>query len=214
MTTSSARPTTARDALAFLREGNDRFARDERVTTPFAARRAEITAGQSPFAIVLSCSDSRAPAEYVFDCGLGDLFVVRVAGNVCAPSLIGSVEFAASKFGTPLVVVMGHTGCGAIAATIDTLRAGPPSGLSSNVLDIVQRITPAVAEIALGPGPLDELVRKATRANVRATVNQLRHGSRTLEDGIAAGTLAVVGAEYALDTGVVDFFDVPEALAG
>jgi carbonic anhydrase len=201
---------TAAEALETLRAGNARFVQNVRSIDSLSthARRTDLAAGQSPFAIVLSCSDSRAPAELVFDCGLGELFVVRVAGNVVAPSLVGSVEFAAAKFGTELVVVMGHTGCGAIAAALDVLlKRG--EHLSDNVRDIVDRITPSIAEL-VGSGMAEpELTRAATRANVRSAASQMRHGSRVLERRIAEGRLKVVGAEYDLRTGFVDFFDVP-----
>ena len=204
MTTS----VPALDALARLREGNHRFVRNVRSVEAIAtqAQRIALVPGQNPFAIVLSCSDSRVPSEMVFDCGLGDLFVVRVAGNIVAPSIVGSVEFAAATFGTELVVVMGHTSCGAIAATLDVLRGGPAQP-SENIRDIVDRITPAVAEI-VRDGKHDEATsHAATRANVRASANHLRHGSRILEQRIADERLVVVGAEYDLETGKVDFFD-------
>ena len=139
--------------------------------------------------------------------GLGDLFVVRVAGNVVAPSIVGSVEFAVESLGTTLVVVMGHTQCGAIKATVDSLAAGG-HGLSTNLRDLVSRISPAVANLLNTGLSRDELLISAERANVRASVNQLRHSTRTFEDRIAAGTLAIIGAEYALETGQVDFFDL------
>ena len=204
------RPLPAAAALAALREGNDRFARDIRSIDAFAshARRGALTEGQSPSAIILSCADSRVPSEIVFDRGLGDLFVVRVAGNVSAPSLVGSVEFAASTFGTELVVVMGHTRCGAVKATLDALTSNSGE-LSENIRDIVERISPAVVGL-LGRGlSPEELLRQATRANVLHTADQLRHGSRVLERRIAEQKLVVVGAEYALETGAVDFFDIP-----
>lgn len=197
---------SAAAALELLREGNARFV----AGTPRAAfderQRAKLEDGQSPFAIVLSCSDSRAPSEIVFDCGLGDLFVVRVAGNVCAPSLVGSVEFAVATFGTQLVVVMGHTRCGAIAATIAALE-NRGERLSDNLLDIVERIRPAVAELADLGLPRPKLLATATRANVRATVGQLRRGSRVLEERVASRKLEIVGAEYDLHTGQVEVFD-------
>jgi carbonic anhydrase len=198
----------AAEALLRLREGNERFVHNVRSIEALTsqAHRGDLVAGQSPFAIVLACSDSRVPCEIVFDCGLGQLFVVRVAGNVVAPSIVGSVEFAAATFGTELVVVMGHTGCGAVVKTLqslDQLRASP----SENIRDIVERIRPSVAELALpGRSPV-EVLRKAIRANVRASASHLRHGSRLLEQRIAEGQLLVVGAEYSLETGVVDFFD-------
>jgi carbonic anhydrase len=202
-------PIAAREALARLKEGNERFVKNVRSIDALSsqARRADLVNGQMPFAIVLSCSDSRAPSELLFDCGLGDLFVVRVAGNIVAPSLVGSVEFAAATFGTELVVVMGHTRCGAVKATVDALTMGAAAP-SANVKDIVDRIAPAVYPLAENLKG-EELLQAATRANVRASANHLRHGSRILEERVAAGRLLVVGAEYALETGVVDFFDVP-----
>lgn len=167
-----------------------------------------MAAGQAPFAIVLGCSDSRVPAEIVFDQGLGDLFVIRVAGNIVAPSQVGSVEFAAERFGTRLVVVLGHSNCGAVIATIEELNR--PSGEQSrNLRSIVDRIRPAV-ESVMGAGSAaepDALVRGAVRANIRMAAAQLRHGSAILEQLIREGGLLVVGAEYSLETGAVDFFD-------
>jgi carbonic anhydrase len=156
---------------------------------------------------VLSCSDSRAPSELLFDCGLGELFVVRVAGNVVAPSIVGSVEFAAATFGTELVVVLGHTRCGAVVATVDALRSGKDA-MSENIRDIVDRVAPAITEVARTDKPKEDVVREAIRANVRASANHLRHASRLLEDRIAKGGLRVGGAEYSLETGRVDFFDM------
>jgi carbonic anhydrase len=197
-----------REALARLRAGNERFFRNLRSVDALAsqAHREGLVAGQAPFAIVLSCSDSRVPAEIVFDCGLGDLFVVRVAGNVVAPSIVGSVEFAAATFGTQLVVVMGHTRCGAVGATIDALHGGPEPH-SENIRDIVDRIAPSIAELVHSRPADESTLRAAIRANVRASVNHLRHGSRILEERIAEGRLAVVGAEYELETGKVQIFD-------
>jgi len=206
---------TVRQALERLREGNRRFVSDvqSRGTLTNQTRRGELTAGQEPFAIVLGCSDSRVPAEMVFDQGLGDLFVIRVAGNIVAPSQIGSVEFAAEQFGTRLVVVLGHSSCGAILATLDELRR-PTENQSRNLRSIVDRVRPSVEGLLateLKDDP-DALVRSAVRANVRASVNQLRHGSEILEQLIESDGLRVVGAEYSLETGVVDFFDgLPEA---
>lgn len=201
---------SALEALDRLREGNRRFVSDMRASGALAghARRIELVAGQEPFAIVLGCSDSRVPAEIIFDQGLGDLFVIRVAGNVVAPSQVGSVEFAAARFGTPLVVVLGHSLCGAVLATLEELER-PSESQSPNLRAIVGRIRPAVE--ALLDTDLrhrrDALVRHAIRANIRAAANQLRHGSGILEDLVQRDQLLVVGAEYSLGTGVVDFFD-------
>jgi len=191
-------------------EGNRRFAAGTRShdTLSSPERRTELTAGQEPFAIVLGCSDSRVPAEIVFDQGLGDLFVVRVAGNIVAASQISSVEFAAAQFGTPLVVVLGHSRCGAITATLDQLQQ-PAGEQSRNLRSIVDRVRPSVETLLsteLRHQP-DELVRQAVRANVRVSVSHLRHGSEIIEDLIQRGGLLVVGAEYSLETGVVDFFE-------
>jgi len=201
---------SAHQALARLREGNLRFVSNVRSLEAFVshARRAELTAGQQPFAIILGCSDSRVPAELVFDQGLGDLFVIRVAGNIVAPSQVGSVEFAAGRFGTRLVVVLGHSQCGAILATLEELRQ-PSDSHSRNLQAIVDRIRPSVEGLLatdLRHDP-DALVRHAVRANIRASTSHLRHGSRLLEQLIQDEGLLVVGAEYSLETGVVDFFD-------
>ena len=198
-------------ALTRLREGNARFVKGEERPAALApqAQRESLIKGQSPFAIILSCADSRAPAELLFDQGLGDLFVVRVAGNVVAPSIVGSIEFAAATFGTQLVVVMGHTRCGAVKATIDAVAQGARAP-TENIHDIVDRISPSVHELAKHLNG-DELLKAVTRANVRASASHLRHASRVLEQFIAQGKVHVVGAEYSLETGVVDFFDVPEA---
>jgi carbonic anhydrase len=199
----------ADEALARLRDGNRRFVESVRVhDSAGAARRLEVAAGQRPFAIVLGCSDSRVPAEIVFDQGLGDLFVIRVAGNIVAPSQVGSVEFAAEQYGTRLVIVLGHTQCGAILATIDQLKQ-PSASQSKNLRSIVDRVRPSVEPLMSTPLRDDPvaLVRSAVRANVRVSAGHLRHGSDVLEQLIGSHGLAVVGAEYSLETGVVDFFD-------
>jgi carbonic anhydrase len=199
----------AAEALDRLREGNLRFAANVRGSDAFVShmRRAELASGQQPFAIILGCSDSRVPAEIVFDQGLGDLFVIRVAGNIVAPSQVGSVEFAADRYSTRLVVVLGHSQCGAILATLEELRT--PTHHSHNLRAIVDRVRPSVEGLlsaGLGDDP-DALVREAVRANIRASVDHLRHGSAVLEELIQKQGLIVVGAEYSLETGVVDFFD-------
>jgi carbonic anhydrase len=203
------------EALERLREGNRRFVSDVRGSAALVTqtRRSELAEGQEPFAIILGCSDSRVPAEIVFDQGLGDLFVIRVAGNIVASSQIGSVEFAAERFGTPLVVVLGHSRCGAVLATLEELMR-PREKQSRNLRSIVDRIRPAVEGLLATELSHDSeaLVRHAVRANIRASANQLRHGSEVLEALIQQGRVLVVGAEYSLETGAVDFFDgVPEA---
>jgi carbonic anhydrase len=205
----------ALDALDRLREGNGRFVGNQSSAsaTLNPTRRAALVDGQEPFAIVLGCSDSRVPAEMVFDQGLGDLFVIRVAGNIVAPSQVGSVEFAATRFGTRLVVVMGHSQCGAVMATLEEVL-NRATTQSRNLRSIVERIRPSVETLAAGRERVDPaaLMHDAVRANVRASTNHLRHGSALLENLIREESLLVVGAEYSLETGVVAFFDgVPEA---
>ena len=202
---------SAQEALTRLREGNERFCRGESraLEGPNAERIADLAGGQSPLAIILGCSDSRVPAELVFDQGLGDLFVIRVAGNIVAPSQVGSVEFAATAFGTPLVVVLGHSSCGAVLATLADLDEPPSNPAPGNVHSIVSRVRPAVQPLweSADAMPRETLVERAIRANVLASVNQLRHGSPILEERVARQELRVVGAEYSLETGVVDFFE-------
>jgi carbonic anhydrase len=208
---------TAARALARLREGNRRFASGRAVASYFSnpARRAELVSGQEPFAIILGCSDSRVPAELVFDQGFGDLFVIRVGGNIVAPSQVGSVEFAASRFGTRLVVVMGHSQCGVVAAALEEVQ-GRGGRQSRNLRAIVDRVRPSVETVLAshrGADP-ESLMRDAVRANVRASVDHLRHGSELLERLIKDDGLMAVGAEYSLETGVVDFFDGVPASTG
>lgn len=200
---------SANEALARLKKGNKVF-----VTSTTEAGQApkskpfEFVADQEPFAIILGCSDARVPAEIVFDQGLGDLFVIRVAGNVVAPSQVASVEFAAQRFGTRLVVVLGHTLCGAVMATLEEL--GQPSDQrSKNLRSIVDRIRPSVEALVyteLRNDP-DKLLHHAVRANIRTAVDHLRHGSEILEQLVDNNELMVVGAEYSLETGVVEFFE-------
>jgi carbonic anhydrase len=198
----------AATALARLREGNRRFVSDQTVAASLSSheRRTALVAGQAPFAIILGCSDSRVPAELVFDQGFGDLFVIRVAGNIVAPSQVGSVEFAAERFGTQLVVVMGHSQCGAVVATVEELL-GRAASESRNLRSIVDRVRPSVQTALSGRKDVDfdALVADAVRANVRASVDHLRHGSELLEELGRTNGLLVVGAEYSLDTGVVSF---------
>ena len=200
----------AAEALQRLRDGNTRFVAGEptgdALTSP--QRRRQLADGQEPIAAILGCSDSRVPAEIVFDQGLGDLFVIRVAGNIVAPSQVGSVEFAAEQLGVRLVVVLGHSRCGAIAATLEQLQR-PAEGQSPNLRSIVSRIRPSVEGLLRTDlrSDLPALAAEATRANVRYAADHLRHGSEVLETLIRERGLVVVGAEYSVETGVVDFFD-------
>jgi len=199
----------ARQAFDRLREGNRRFASSaQHDAGKLQTRPAELADGQAPFAIILGCSDSRVPAEIVFDQGLGDLFVIRVAGNIAAPSQIGSVEFAATQFGTRLVVVLGHSKCGAIEATIQQLRESSEIR-SRNLGLIVDFVRPSVASVlaeSRDDDP-DTLIGQAVRANIRAAAEHMRHGSQILEELERDEGLVIIGAEYSLETGLVDFFD-------
>lgn len=185
--------------------GNARFRDPNTASEARAWSRQLATQAQSPFAVVLGCSDSRTPVEILFDQGFGDLFVVRIAGNIVAPSVVGSIEFAVSQFGTRLVVVMGHTHCGAIDATVKAMETGLGPD-SKNIRAITDRIAPHIQGL-VRPGDPDGVVREAVRANVRASADHLRHGSRLIEELVAAGRVAVVGAEYELETGKVHFLD-------
>ena len=200
---------SAQEALDLLRDGNRRFVTglSGEGNQSHHLRRILTAEQQNPFAIILGCSDSRVPAEIVFDQGLGDLFVIRVAGNIVAPSQIGSVEFAASQFGTPLVVVLGHSQCGAILATLEYLLDPAAAEQSENARSIIERIRPAVENLidTKSPGDRDELCESAVRSNINASVNQLKHGSEILEQLIDNGKLHIVGAEYSLETGTVEF---------
>ena len=201
---------SALESLQRLQAGNARFASNVRGLDSFLSqeRRAQLAKQQEPHAIILGCSDSRVPAEIVFDQGLGDLFVIRVAGNIVAPSQVGSVEYAAERFGTRLVVVLGHSQCGAILATLEQLQR-PVENQSRNLRTIVDRVRPSVAAFLDTDlrHDVDALVSHAVRANIRTSVDHLRHGSEVLEQLIEREGLLVVGAEYSLETGLVDFFE-------
>lgn len=206
------RPDSPQAALQLLKDGNARFV--ESLKDPNAVLLASnaLTQEHAPFAIILGCSDARVPAELVFDQGLGELFVIRVAGNIVAPSQIGSVEFAAEKFGTSLVVVLGHSHCGAVTACVESVM-NPDQYVTPNLRAIVDRIRPSVYnlhEIYTASGQTvdeDELIERGVKANVRMSVSQLKHGSRILEDAVESGKLLIVGANYDLETGQVHFFE-------
>ncbi len=201
---------SADDALERLREGNRRFVSDEVSEETLASRehRAGAASPQNPFAIILACSDSRVPTELIFDRGIGDLFVIRVAGNIVAPSQIGSIEYAAKQFGTRLVVVLGHSNCGAIIATLQEL-ALKESHRSPNLRAIVDRIRPAIEPVLEDHHDVNdtEVVGACVRANVLASVERLRHGSLILEQLIESDDLRIVGAEYSIESGNIKFFE-------
>ena len=201
---------SAQEALQRLREGNQRYVEETRSSDTLTGRvrRRAVADSQEPFAVILGCSDSRVPAEIIFDQGLGDLFVIRVAGNIVAPSQIGSVEFAADRFGLRLVVVLGHSNCGAITATLEELSRGSKEQ-SRHLRSIVDRIRPSVQAFMGTPIASDKeaLIHHSVRQNIRMSTNHLRHGSEILEQLIEKNGLVVVGAEYNLETGIVEFFD-------
>jgi len=198
---------SAEEALRRLRKGNKRFVSDSSVFNKIShkSRHHSLTEDQDPFAIILGCSDSRAPSEIIFDQGLGDLFVIRVAGNIVAPSQIGSIEFAVEKFGTRLVVVMGHSRCGAILATLEGLGQ-PLEGQSRSLRSIVDRIRPSLISLDIDQDP-ETLLQQAVHANIHSSVHQLQHESKILKNLVKKGNLLVLGAEYSLETGIVNFFD-------
>lgn len=201
---------SAEDALERLREGNRRFVSDEVSDETLASRehRAGAAAPQNPFAIILACSDSRVPTELIFDRGIGDLFVIRVAGNIVAPSQIGSIEFAAKQFNTRLVVVLGHSNCGAIIATLQEL-ALKDSHRSPNLRAIVDRVRPALEPVLEDDCDVDDeaVISTCVRANIRASVMKLQNGSLILERLIESDDLKIVGAEYSIETGNIEFFE-------
>ena len=191
---------SATEALQRLQEGNRRYLGGVSHLKSNDGHPPGLEKGQAPFAIVLACADSRVPVEMIFDQGPGDLFVTRVAGNIAAPSQLGSIEYAATQLGSKLVVVLGHSNCGAVDVTLKTLATGQ-DGLSPNLLAIIDRIRPAVE-------PLDNpSLHEAVAANVRRATGQLRLGSETLGQLIDSGDLTVVGAEYSIESGEVEFFE-------
>lgn len=200
--------TTGTEALEMLGAGNQRFVAGTPQKTLHIdpQHRNELVGGQKPMAMVLACSDSRVPVEIIFDQGLGDLFVIRVAGNIAAPSQIGSIEFAAEHFGTQLVVVLGHSRCGAVAATLEAFKHPTEKG-SENLLSIVKRIRPALEPLLESEPPPPDLLQQAVRANICASARLLRQDSPLIEEFVQQGKLQIVGAEYSLESGVVAFFE-------
>ena len=192
-------------ALQRLKEGNELFRSGSSHIEVDEVDRLELVEKQNPFAIVLGCSDSRIPPELIFAQGLGDLFVIRVAGNIAAPSQIGSIEFAEEKFGTKLIVVLGHSFCGAIKATIEELES-PSEGSSPNLQAIINSIKHGVEASLINGDSFNDKVAKAVRANVQSTIDELTNKSEILKRKVAEEGLKIVGAEYCLETGVVEFF--------
>ena len=201
---------SAIDAIERLRQGNLRFVdgKSNIDASQNKVARADLVHGQSPIAIVLACSDSRVPVEMIFDQGMGKLFVIRVAGNIVAPSQIGSIEFAAKQFGIKLVVVLGHSNCGAVIATLEELSL-EQTHRSPNLGAIVDRVRPAVESLIEQNRDIDDAatIDEAVTLNVRRSVDLVQQGSLIIEDLIESGELEIVGAEYSIGSGIVDFLD-------
>jgi carbonic anhydrase len=200
---------TPEQAISRLKEGNLRFISGTRSIEPLFSHlklRELAVNGQKPFAIVLTCSDSRCPAEMIFDQGLGDLFVIRVAGNVVAPSLLASIEFAAANFGSAVVLVLGHTQCGAVTDTVQHARDPLTPLLSPHLEELVGRIRPAV-ETALRTVPLEhvDLLSHSIHENVRRSMRLIETQSTIVLDLVRKGSLSIQGAILDLSTGKVEF---------
>jgi len=196
-----AKQPSVNEARRRLVAGNARFVNGKSAEPDYPDRRHVLAAGQSPYVIILGCSDSRVPPEVVFDQGLGDAFTIRVAGNFADDADIGSMEYAVRQFGTPLIVVLGHEKCGAVTATVEALTSGSMPG--PHIRTIVDAIAPAVRASAGRPG---DPIENAVRANVESVVATLKGSLPVLKPAIDAGRLSVIGAEYALESGKVTFF--------
>ncbi|PJE79859.1 Carbonic anhydrase 2 [invertebrate metagenome] len=198
---------SAEAALHVLKEGNQRFISGNNThirQTP--EQRQELAKGQHPFAVILACSDSRVPVEQIFDQPAGSIFVVRVAGNIAAPTQIGSIEFALTQFDSPLIIVMGHTNCGGIQSAIDVIM-NPQQPLSPNLRAITDRIIPSIEPMvkSLDHNHRKELVANAVKENVRVAVKHLQHNSATIEERIRHNQVCILGAEFSQATGKVQF---------
>jgi carbonic anhydrase len=191
---------TADQALQMLMEGNKRYVAAKLLRpNQSAQRRGEVAKDQNPFAAILGCSDSRVPAEVIFDQGLGDLFVIRLAGNVADNLALGSIEYAVEYLSVPLVMVLGHSRCGAINATVQVAEKGVPA--PGHIANLVEAIWPAVNQVRGRPG---DLVDNAITANVALVVERLKSMPPMLSEFVQSGKLSIVGARYDLDTGVVE----------
>ncbi len=199
---------TADQALTRLKEGNRRFVADIPNPSDISRKaRLAVAKGQGPFAALIGCADSRVGPEHLFEAGLGELFIVRTAGNYVDTAGLGSIEYAVGVLGVPLIVVLGHERCGAVAAAVDVVTKN--AQLPGSIGSMVEPILPAVIQARSGMKAGDDLVDASIRANVARVANRLRTMSEPLlADPIKAGRVKVVGATYDLDTGTVDFFDV------
>jgi carbonic anhydrase len=195
----------ANEALQRLQEGNERYLAGEGGGASMQDF-APLAADQSPAVILLGCSDSRVVPEVLFDQGLGELFVVRVAGNMASPEVMASIEFAVLRFGSPLLVVLGHTDCGAVSAAMAELSE-PTADIPRNIKSLVDRMTPAIKSVRPSQDDDGGWMEKAVRANVSASLRHLLQTSGPIKEAVGAQTLTVVGAEYNLSTGAVEFLD-------
>ena len=198
-TPGSQKDLTPAAALQLLEHGNKRFLANSGVARDHREQVASTADGQNPFAAILSCIDSRASAELLFDQGIGDIFSVRIAGNVLNEDILGSLEFACQLAGSKLIVVMGHSSCGAVKGACAGAELGHLTGL-------LGKLKPAIDEVAAkGEATGDEIVQRVAEVNVDHVVAQIRQRSEVLEALIASGEVAIVGAMYSVQTGAVTF---------
>ncbi len=200
--------STASETLARLKEGNARFCACANKAGIESAARAALADGQSPSAVILGCADSRVSPELAFDQGLGELFVVRVAGHVVAAAALESVELAVEQLGAKLVVVLGHTGCAAVRATLAEVQS-PGTPAAEKLSAVIHHIKPPVeAVLSLRPeADQAAMMQESVRANIRHAAGQLREDSAVISTLVESGEVLVVGAEYSLETGAVEFID-------
>ena len=197
---------TPAKALEFLKEGNLRFVTNLKVNRDLLQQANETRDGQFPFAVILSCIDSRTSAELIFDQGLGDVFSIRIAGNVVNTDIIGSLEFACKVAGSKLIVVLGHTNCGAIKGACDHVEMG-------SLTELLSKIQPAVYEetqttnVEKRTSKNSEFVENVTTLNVKRSVKSIINRSYILEQMVEKGEIAIIGAKHHLDTGIVEFME-------
>ena len=194
------------EAMQKLMDGNKRFVSGTLAQKDLGAKkREELAKGQKPFATVLTCSDSRVPPELLFDQGLGDIFVVRVAGNVVDPIALGSIEYAAEHLGSPLVLILGHSKCGAVKATLES--KGKPEG---NIGAIVKKIMPAVDAAKKKGGTQDEILETAIKENVKNVYADVMKNSKIIPHLVEEGKLMIVAGEYDITTGKIEMIELPK----
>jgi carbonic anhydrase len=194
------------EALQKLMDGNKRYVAGDLLKKDVGdTKRQELTKGQKPFAIVITCSDSRVPPEILFDQGLGDIFVIRVAGNVVDPIALGSIEYGAEHLHAPLVFILGHTKCGAVTATLEA--KGEPEG---NIGAIVKKIQPAAAVAKKKGGSKDEMLETAIHENMKNVYKDIMHKSKIVRELVHEGKVKIVAGEYDITTGKVAMMELPK----